>query len=107
MAKKTKKMKAVPSTEVVEKTYYTTLTEEQYDTLTQIVSWNNPLDKLENITSQGEMNNIEMGYKLGKLYCQFEETFGKMRQILDEIEPISYEEYLDESDDDIFNEEED
>jgi hypothetical protein len=89
MPKKTKKMKAVPSTEtvVIKTDFYAALTEEQYETLSRIIRWDNPIEQIDDITGTGDISNLEMGYRLGKLYSEFQETFNKLQNIIDEIEP--------------------
>lgn len=82
-----KKKKAVAKmTEKVEPTYYTTLTEDQFDTLEKM-TWDNPLDELKNITDDGNLTMLEIGFKIGQVHLKFEEMISKMESILDNVKP--------------------
>jgi hypothetical protein len=99
MSKKAKK-KAVPKmTKKVEPTYYTTLTEEQFDDMKAIVLWDNPMSELEGITSSSEISLIEMSFKLGQIHKSFESMFHKLETILDSVAPEE------ENDEDEYSEE--
>jgi len=95
-----KKMKVEPTVGVIEKDYYVTLTKEQYETLSRIIRWDNPIEKIDDITGSGDLSNIEIGFNLGKLYSEFQETFSKLEDIINEIEPSTDTEEYDEEDSD-------
>lgn len=100
------KKKAVPKMkEVVEPTYYATLTEEQFDALERL-TWDNPIDELKRITEDGDSSMIELGFKIGEVHAKLREVFEKIETITTEIKPE--EEYnLDEWDEENYDNDED
>jgi len=84
-----KKKKATPKmSEKVEPTYYATLTEDQFDTLEKM-TWDNPLDELKNITDDGNLTMMEIGFKIGQVHYKFEEMISKMEEIIESVKPES------------------
>jgi hypothetical protein len=100
---KAKRKAVAKMKEKVEPTYYATLTEDQFDELNRLISWDNPINQLYDISGSGEISQLELGFKLGELYSSFQVMFEKCKQILESIEPESQvEEEDDEEEDDEF-----
>ena len=106
MAKKTKKKAVAKMTEVVKP--YATMTEEQFDEIKSIVSWDNPLSQLSEIKDGGDMSMLEIGFKLGEIHCLFNKAFENIEKVLTQIGPEEDEiPTFDWDDDDEEEEEED
>lgn len=68
-----------------------TLTQEQYDTLFRLISWNNPLSHLDMISQMQDTTLLEIGYKVGIAYNEFYNMLDECETILRDIDPESNE----------------
>lgn len=76
------------------------ITEEQLDKLSDMLSWDNPLSELSDISSfSDETSKLELGFKLGEAYCKLEKMLENCEKILEEVRPFKNIE-VPESDDD-------
>ena len=89
---KAKKKAVAKMKEKVEPTYYTTLTEEQFDKLNSKISWDNPLNELYEISSNGDSTQLELGFKLGEVHQKFENFLAELKEVMESIEPQSDDE---------------
>lgn len=63
-----------------------TLTEEQYDNLFRMISWSNPLTQLDMISEMQETTLLEIGYKIGIVYNEFQKMLNECETILRDID---------------------
>jgi hypothetical protein len=89
MSKKSKKKAVAKMKEVVKP--YATMTEEQYDEIKSILTWENPVRELEDVASESNLSVTEIAFKMGKISKSFETMFEKLENILNEITPDPYE----------------
>lgn len=98
--KKSVTKKATPKKEVkkvvVETKPTYTLTEEQYDKLYSLINWDNPLSKLDDISEMGKTSLLEIGFKVGIIYNEFEKMLNECSTILVDIQPELNKEEEDE-----------
>lgn len=87
-----RKKKAV-EVEVKPVTY--TFTEQQFERLNQIITWDNPIDDVKSIKDMGDASLLEIGYAIGELHTKFEKALNDAKDILNEVDPEGGE---DESD---------
>lgn len=90
-----KKKKAVAKMKE-EKKVNVQLTEEQFENLDNLISWDHPLEKLSDLSLNGESNKLELGFKMGEVYSEFKEYLAKLEKIIDEIRPeeeVDFQEY--------------
>jgi hypothetical protein len=91
--------KAVPKKTVkkvlVEKEPTYTLTKEQYERLCSLVNWDNPLSNLDNISRMEDTTQLEIGFKVGIIYNEFEKMLNECSKILTDIN-LEEEEYKEE-----------
>lgn len=84
------KKKKVVEVEVKPVTY--TFTEQQFERLNQIITWDNPLDEIKIIKDMGDASLLEIGYAIGELYSKFEKVLNDAKDILNEVDPEGGEE---------------
>jgi hypothetical protein len=61
---------------------YATLTEEQYDELKNIITWDNPIGDLKDLSTVGNLDLLEIGFKIGEVYSSFVKTMVSFENIL-------------------------
>lgn len=95
MSKKKKTTKKVE----VEQTNPYTLTEQQYERLSQILSWDNPLHELGTIKDLQEPTVMEVAFKAGEVYSKFEKMIEECSEIINSLDFEDDEEvYVDYND---------
>lgn len=79
--------KAVPKKVVTEKEPTYTLTKEQFEKLSSLVNWDNPLSNLDSISRMEDTTLLEIGFKVGIIYNEFDKMLNECSKILSDINP--------------------